>query len=149
MLGTMLLLSFGKYSTLLCIHVPNSASLSSVLGILFLYQISSPLSSPYSAAGTTTNFTLPYFFFELATNIIVTILIVLRLYFYRLHMKQALLGPGHVAEHTSVESMIVESAAIYSTFSLLFLIPFALKSPVANVFMQVLGEAQVSIIVLI
>jgi hypothetical protein len=123
MLGTMLLLSF-------------------VLGILFLYQISSPLSSPYSAAGTTTNFTLPYFFFELATNIIVTILIVLRLYFYRLHMKQALLGPGHVAEHTSIESMIVESAAIYSTFSLLFLIPFALKSPVANVFMQVLGEAQ-------
>ncbi|KAG2141384.1 uncharacterized protein EDB93DRAFT_631916 [Suillus bovinus] len=123
MLGTMLIGSFG-------------------LGILFLYQISSPLSSPYSAAGTSVNFTLPYFFFELATNIIVTILIVLRLYFYRLQRKQALLGPGHVAEHTSIESMIVESAAIYSTFSLLFLIPFATKSPVANVFMQVLGEAQ-------
>ncbi|KAG2340469.1 hypothetical protein BDR05DRAFT_966731 [Suillus weaverae] len=123
MLGTMLLGSF-------------------VLGTLFLYQISSPSSSPFSAAGTTINFTLPYFFFELATNIIVTILIVLRLYFYRLHMKQALLGPRHVAEHTSVESMIVESAAIYSTFSLLFLIPFATKSPVANVFMQVLGETQ-------
>lgn len=123
MLGTMLLGSF-------------------VLGTLFLYQISSPSSSPFSAAGTTINFTLPYFFFELATNIIVTVLIVLRLYFYRLHMKQALLGPRHVAEHTSVESMIVESAAIYSTFSLLFLIPFATKSPVANVFMQVLGETQ-------
>ncbi|KAG1794930.1 hypothetical protein EV424DRAFT_1547816 [Suillus variegatus] len=115
---------------------------SVVFGILFLYQISSPLSSPYSAAGTDVNFTLPYFFFELATNITVTILIVLRLYLYRLHMKHALLGPGHVAEHTSLESVIVESAAIYSTFSLLFLIPFATKSPVANVFMQVLGEAQ-------
>ncbi|KAG2124887.1 hypothetical protein DEU56DRAFT_826461 [Suillus clintonianus] len=90
------------------------------------------------------NFTFPYFFFELAVNIIVTILIVLRLYHYRLHMKQALLGPEHVAENTSVASMIVESAAIYSTFSLLFLVPFATKSPVANVFLQVLGEAQVS-----
>ncbi|KAG1850819.1 hypothetical protein DFJ58DRAFT_793205 [Suillus subalutaceus] len=116
--------------------------ISFVLGVLFLYQISSPSSSPYSAAGTTVNFTFPYFFFELATNIMVTILIVFRLYFYRLHTKQGLSGPEHVAEHTSVESMIVESAAIYSTFSLLFLIPFATKSPVANVFMQVLGEAQ-------
>lgn len=130
-------------------YVLTLAFFSSVFGILFLYQISSPLSSPYSAAGTNVNFTLPYFFFELATNITVTILIVLRLYLYRLHMKHALLGPGHVAEHTSVESVIVESAAIYSTFSLLFLIPFATKSPVANVFMQVLGEAQVSIIMLI
>ncbi|KAG1730074.1 hypothetical protein EDB19DRAFT_1741540 [Suillus lakei] len=95
MLGTMLLGSF-------------------VLGILFLYQISSPSSSPYYDADTTVNFTL----------------------------SQALLGPEHVAEHTSVESMIVESAAIYSTFSLLFLIPFATKSPVANVFLQALGEAQ-------
>lgn len=95
------------------------------------------------------NFTLSYFFFELATNIIVSILIVLRLYFYRLRTKNALVGPGYVAEHTSIESMIVESAAIYSTFSLLFLIPFAISSPVANVFMQVLGEAQVSILPLI
>lgn len=115
---------------------------SFVLGILFLYQISSPSSSPFYAPGTSPNFTLSYFFFELATNIIVTILIVLRLYFYRLHTKHASLGPSHVAEHTSIESMIVESAAIYSTFSLLFLIPFAMTSPVANVFMQVLGEAQ-------
>ncbi|KAG2743603.1 hypothetical protein P692DRAFT_20810135 [Suillus brevipes Sb2] len=115
---------------------------SFVFGILFLYQISSPLSSPFNTNGNTVNFTLSYFFFELGTNIIVTILIVLRLYFYRLRTKHALLGPGFVAEHTSIESMIVESAAIYSTFSLLFLIPFAISSPVANVFLQVLGEAQ-------
>ncbi|KAG1730087.1 hypothetical protein EDB19DRAFT_1391268 [Suillus lakei] len=97
----------------------------------------------------TVNFTLSYFFFQLATNIIVTILIVLHLYFYCLHMKQALLGPEHIVEHTSVESMIVESAAIYSTFSLLFLIPFAMKSPVVNIFLQALGETQVSVIMLI
>ncbi|KAG2353811.1 hypothetical protein BDR07DRAFT_1553702 [Suillus spraguei] len=106
LLGTMLLLSFGKYAW----HPLSSSN-------------SSPLSSPYSAAGTSVNFTFPYFFFELATNIVVTILIVLRLYFYRRHMKESLLGPGHVAEHTSVESIIVESAAIYSTFSLLFFDP--------------------------
>ncbi|KAG1730559.1 uncharacterized protein EDB91DRAFT_784285 [Suillus paluster] len=122
-LGSMLLASFG-------------------LGILFLLQISSPLSSPYYAAGTNVNYTLPYVFLELVINIIVTILIVLRLYIYRQRMAQASLGSAHVAEHTNVASMIVESAAIYSIFSLLFLIPFATKSPVANVFLQVLGEVQ-------
>jgi hypothetical protein len=133
----------------LYVYVPHTTLFMSVLGVLFLWQISSPLSSPYSTTGTGVNYTLPYFFLALAFNIVVTILIVLRLYIYRLRKAQALLGPDHVMEHTSIVSMIIESAAIYSTFSLLFLIPFATKSAVANTFLQVLGEGQVGIILAI
>lgn len=55
-----------------------------------------------------------------------------------------LLGPGHATECTTVVAVLVESAAVYATFSLLFLIPFALNNPVSYAFLQVLGEAQVS-----
>lgn len=55
-----------------------------------------------------------------------------------------LLGPGHVTECTTFVAVLIESASIYATFSLLFLIPFALGSPVSYTFLQVLGEAQVS-----
>jgi len=38
--------------------------------------------------------------------------------------------------------MIVESAAVYTAFSLLFLVPFAVNDPISYTFLQVLGEAQ-------
>ncbi|KAH0825752.1 hypothetical protein J3R83DRAFT_8985 [Lanmaoa asiatica] len=49
---------------------------------------------------------------------------------------------GHPTECTTVVAMLVESAAVYATFSLLFLIPFAMNNPVSYTFIQVLGEAQ-------
>ncbi|KAF9220044.1 hypothetical protein BS17DRAFT_788125 [Gyrodon lividus] len=114
---------------------------SYVLGVFFLIQISTPSSSPYFNADKTINWTLPYFTLSLLINIVVTILIVLRLFLYRRRMIQVL-GPGHATESTSVAAMVVESASIYSTFSLLFLITFITKSPVSNTFLQVLGETQ-------
>ncbi|KAH7908984.1 hypothetical protein BJ138DRAFT_1090304 [Hygrophoropsis aurantiaca] len=114
---------------------------SFALGVLFLLQISSPASSPYQVAGTSVNYTFPYFSLSLAINIIVTIMIVIRLLLFRRHIIRVL-GPGHITDHTSIAAMIVESASLYSIFSLLFLIPFAANNPVSNVFLQALGEAQ-------
>ncbi|KIJ64851.1 hypothetical protein HYDPIDRAFT_132008 [Hydnomerulius pinastri MD-312] len=132
----------GTPSPWLVLAVTGLMQLASfALGILFLIQISTPASSPYFNADKTTNWTLPYFFVSLAINIIVTILIVLRLLFHRRRLIKVL-GPGHASESTTVAAMIVESASVYSTFSLLFLIPFAMKSPVSNTFLQVIGEAQ-------
>ncbi|KAF8838979.1 hypothetical protein BDN67DRAFT_970798 [Paxillus ammoniavirescens] len=122
--------------------VPCLMQLTSyVLGVFFLIQISSPSSSPYFNASKGINWTLPYLFISFAINIVVSILITFRLLLYRRRMIQDL-GPGHATESASLAAMIVESASLYSTFSLLFLIPFALKSPVSNIFLQVLGEAQ-------
>jgi len=55
-----------------------------------------------------------------------------------------LLGPGHAAECTTFVAMVIESAAVYTTFALLFLIPFLVNNPVSYTFLQVIGEAQVS-----
>lgn len=114
-----------------------------VLGIFFLLQVSSLSSSPYFNAGHPINWTSPYFFVSLAINIVVTLLIVIRLLLYRRTMVR-LLGPGHATECTTVVAMLVESAAVYATFSLLFLIPFTMQNVVSYTFLQVLGEAQVS-----
>ncbi|KAH0831410.1 hypothetical protein J3R83DRAFT_14080 [Lanmaoa asiatica] len=133
---------FGALSWRIVLAITGLMQLASyVLGVFFLLQISSPASSPYINAGHPINWTIPYFCVSLAINIVVTLLIVIRLLLYRRAMVQ-LLGPGHATECTTVVAMLVESAAVYATFSLLFLIPFAMNNPVSYTFIQVLGEAQ-------
>lgn len=56
-----------------------------------------------------------------------------------------ILGTEHGSQYTGVAAMIVESAVLYSAFSLCFLIPFVLGNPIQNTFIQMLGEVQVSI----
>ncbi|KXN82729.1 hypothetical protein AN958_02221 [Leucoagaricus sp. SymC.cos] len=112
---------------------------SVAFGILFLKQVGTVSQSPWDSSGI--NFTIPYYAMSLALNIIITILIVLRLLVYRHRIVKAM-GKGHGSQYTSLAAIIVESAAIYSTFALLFLIPFALNSPVSQLFLQGLSMVQ-------
>ena len=75
-----------------------------------------------------------------------TLAICIRLLFYRRKVA-SVLGPKHGTQYTTVAAIIVESAVLYSGFALLFLIPFLLDSPIQNVFMQPMGELQVSIVI--
>lgn len=109
-------------------------------GILFLKQVGTPSASPWDSTGI--NWTIPYYTMSLSLNIIVTILIVARLLVYRARISRVM-GKGHGAEYASLAAMIVESAAIYSTFSIMFLIPFATGSPIAQLFLQALSPVQV------
>ena len=83
---------------------------------------------------------------SLSLNILVTIMIVARLLVYRAKTNRAL-GRNHGSQYTSLAAMLVESAALYSSFSLLFLIPFAIASPtsdaVSQLFIQSLSPVQV------
>jgi len=79
---------------------------------------------------------------SLTLNILITVLIVLRLLVYRHRIVQAL-GKGQGSQYTSLAAMIIESAAIYSTFALLFIVPFALSSQLAQLFLQGLSLVQV------
>lgn len=107
------------------------------MGLLWLIQISN--SSPYA---TGVNYTIPFYTLSLALNIIMTVAIVARLLLFR-HRISSALGPGHGTQYTSIAAMVVESAAIYSSFSIVFLILFAINNPVSTVFLQSLGEIQV------
>lgn len=88
-------------------------------------------------------FLFPYLSVSLAINIIICILTVLRLLHHRACIAKVL-GPAYGALYASFAAMIVESAAVYAVCSLLYLVPFALDSPLAAAFLQILGEAQVT-----
>lgn len=111
-----------------------------VVGVFCLLQDSSRISSPWVSTGI--NPTVAYFALQLALNITVTALIVLRLLFIRSRTTR-LLGVEFASHYTSVVAMVVESAALYTTFILLFLVPFIVNDPIQNVFVQVLGPMQV------
>lgn len=120
--------------------IPMLLYLASIaFGILFLKQVGTPAQSPWLASGI--NFTIPYYAMSLALNILVTLLIVLRLLYHRHRITQAI-GSGHGSQYTSLVAIIIESAAIYSSFALAFLVPFGLNSPVAQLFLQALSLIQ-------
>ena len=114
-------------------------------GLLWLIQISTPASSPFqTSSASKINWTVPYFSVAVALNVFVTLMIAVRLWLYRYKMT-SLLGSSHGSHYIGIAAMVVESAAIYSTFALLFIIPFGVGSPIANTFLQVLSQVQVSI----
>ncbi|KAG2090616.1 uncharacterized protein F5147DRAFT_643435 [Suillus discolor] len=118
---------------------------SIVMGIMWLLQLTS--NSPFFTSGSI-NYTIPYLGLSLALNIIITIVIVLRLLTYR-HRISKVLGPGYGTQYTSIAAMIVESAALYSTFSLALLILFILNNPIFGAFIELLPQIQIIAMLLI
>ena len=114
--------------------------LPSAMGVLWLIQISSPASSPWLT--NSVNFTPLYFWLSLALNLSMTLAIVARLLFFRWRIARAL-GAKFGSQYTSIAAIVVESAFISSAGFLLFLIPFGINSPLANLFIQPLSEIQV------
>ncbi|KAF8558655.1 hypothetical protein OG21DRAFT_1404750 [Imleria badia] len=113
---------------------------SAVTGSLWVIIVSQPAQS--AIGWMSFSFLFPYLSVSLAINIVICILTVLRLLHHRASISKVL-GPGYGLLYASFAAMIVESAAVYSICSLLYLIPYAINSPLANAFMQILGEAQV------
>lgn len=84
---------------------------------------------------------MPYFSVSLGLNILLTAGIVIRLLVFRRRITSAF-GPAHGSHYTSIISIIVESAALYSAFSIFFIIPFARNSLITGVPMQLIGQVQ-------
>ncbi|KAF8439731.1 hypothetical protein L210DRAFT_3401674 [Boletus edulis BED1] len=84
----------------------------------------------------------PYLSISLTINILICILTVVRLLYHRARITKAL-GPGYGMLYASFASMIIESAAVFSISSVLYLVSYAVNSPLANAFVQTLGQAQV------
>ncbi|KAF8905669.1 hypothetical protein CPB85DRAFT_1376752 [Mucidula mucida] len=131
----------GHVPALAVIAVPVMIYLASVvLGILFLKQVGHTSQSPWDSSGV--NYTIPYYSTSLALNILVTLLIAVRLAYYRNRISR-IMGGAQGRQYTSLAAIVIESAAIYSTFSLLFLVPFAFGHPLAQLFLQALSPIQV------
>ncbi|KAH7926277.1 hypothetical protein BV22DRAFT_371986 [Leucogyrophana mollusca] len=136
---------------------------SMTLGMFWLIQVCSPSSSPFQNTAMPINFTTPSCVVALAFDILPTVLIVARLLWHRRRIARALDWPGtgffgsgggiigqsvHVfgggangAHYISIAAIFIESAAVYTVFSLLFIVSFATGSVVQNAFLQVQSHA--------
>lgn len=85
-----------------------------------------------------------YYAISLGINIILTILITIRLLGFRRQML-ASLPAEHAKQYVSIAAIIIESAALYSLFAVLFLITYALNNPLNQIFLGVASAAQVCI----
>ncbi|KAF9463671.1 hypothetical protein BDZ94DRAFT_1163508 [Collybia nuda] len=84
---------------------------------------------------------LSYWSISIAFNVLVTILISVRLLIMRSRSKH-IQGPDSSSPYITVSAMLVESAFIYSSTGLAFLISYAINSPVQNLFLPLLGQVQ-------
>ncbi|KZT71134.1 hypothetical protein DAEQUDRAFT_138610 [Daedalea quercina L-15889] len=58
------------------------------------------------------------------------------------HRMRKLMGVQHTSTYANVIAILVESAALYSIFAILFIVPFGLGNPVGNIFLQVVNQVQ-------
>jgi len=86
------------------------------------------------------NLAIPYWAISIALNVLITACIVGRLLYMRYQMRQVIAGTG--SEYISITSMMIESAALYTANGLIFLVSYAVNSPVQNLALPVLGQMQ-------
>ncbi|KAF9447766.1 hypothetical protein P691DRAFT_730862 [Macrolepiota fuliginosa MF-IS2] len=86
------------------------------------------------------NLAIPYWAISIALTVIITACITTRLLYMRYQMRRVMAGSG--SEYISVTSMLVESAALYTVNGLIFLVSYAVNSPIQNLALPVLGQTQ-------
>ncbi|KAJ7792083.1 hypothetical protein B0H13DRAFT_1675808 [Mycena leptocephala] len=133
------LAAIGEY--LSHIRVTSHSTLLLVLSILALFQSSRPNSHLWTQK--TIDFGLPYYALSGVLNVLITLMITTRLFMHRRHIRRTL-GEEQAMSvpYTSIAAMLVESSVLYTVTSILFLVPYGLKSDVSNIFIPILIEVQ-------
>ena len=108
---------------------------------MFLYQSSRPGSIRDSlGAGTG----IPYYSISLALNVLLTLMIVTRLVLHGRNIRNAIGSSTNIGGlYKAVVTMVIESSALFTVNSLLFIGPWSASSWVADVFFPILAETQV------
>ncbi|KAG6902743.1 hypothetical protein C0995_012407 [Termitomyces sp. Mi166 len=77
-----------------------------------------------------------YYVISLSVNIVITILITIRLLLYRRRMLNTLPDAVEQAsDYVSLATIMIESAALYSVLSLIFIITYAIGNPLNQTFL--------------
>ncbi|KAJ6464366.1 hypothetical protein C8R45DRAFT_1023829 [Mycena sanguinolenta] len=124
------------------VALPILMYLSSIaIGVMILFQSSRPNANLWTK--TTVNFGLPYYSLAAGLNVLITSMITTRLLLYRRSLRNTL-GTEQAMSlpFTSIASILVESCVLYAVTSILFLVPYGLKSDVSNVFIPILIQVQ-------
>ncbi|KAJ7032812.1 hypothetical protein C8F04DRAFT_1040212 [Mycena alexandri] len=86
-------------------------------------------------------FGLAYWSLSIALNIILTVSIVVRIWIVRRQVHGLVGGPLSV-QYVSIAAMLIESAALYAIWSMVFLICYARGTPLQNILLPPLGQVQ-------
>ncbi|TFK54803.1 hypothetical protein OE88DRAFT_1732102 [Heliocybe sulcata] len=90
------------------------------------------------------NLGVPYWALSISFNLVVTLLIIARLWFMRRDVQRSL-TPDAASVYTSVGAMLVESAALYSVTGLLFIACYARDNKAQYVLITWLGQFEVGV----
>jgi hypothetical protein len=110
------------------------------MGTLWTLQSSQPGLSLYSKLPLA--YGVSYQAISLSVNVILTILITIRLLMHRRTIMNSL-PEDHAKQYISLATIIVESAALYSVFAVIFLITYAVNNPINQIFLSVASSSQV------
>lgn len=113
------------------------------MGIAFIYQISRPISLELDSV-TVADFGTPYYSISISLNVLLTLLIVTRLVRHSRNVRNALGASARAGGlYKTAVTMLIESCALYAVSYILFIGPWAIGDPVANIFFPILAETQV------
>ncbi|KAF5348728.1 hypothetical protein D9758_006797 [Tetrapyrgos nigripes] len=108
-------------------------------GILLLVSVTHSDNSFFSEQSV--NIGTAFWSISMGLNIILTVLIVVRLLLSRYRVRNTI-GPRYGQNYISIISMLIESAALYSIWALVFLITYARGSAAQNILLPPLGQIQ-------
>lgn len=109
--------------------------------ILALFQSAKPGASLW--VKTAINVYIPYWSLGIANNVFMTLLIVLRMLVMRKKISRVL-NAKDLGVYLSISAMLIESAALYSLFGIVYIILFARNSPVQFPINGILDQVAVS-----
>ena len=106
-----------------------------VTGTILIYQSSELTAKVWSA--------LPYFSISLSLNVLLTLMIVIRLILHTRNIRAAMgiAGSGRLSK--AIVTMLIESCALYSVNSLLFIAPWGAHNYAESIFLPILTQTQV------
>ncbi|CAL1697332.1 unnamed protein product [Somion occarium] len=112
---------------------------SIAMAIMYAFETASPTAGFFSKRSI--NFALPYFAISLSLNIILTLMIV-AVMLGRKRRGREIFGDTYGRHYTSVSTMFIESAAIYSIISILLLPTYAVQHPINQIWLGLSPSVQ-------
>lgn len=111
------------------------------MSVLLIFESAQPGANFF--VGHAVDFGVPYVSLTISLNIIVTALICGRLLSLRREIGKVL-GPSHAKMYTSIIAILVESAALFTVFGIVYVIVYARKSQSSFALVQIWGDFCVS-----
>ncbi|KAJ7493678.1 hypothetical protein FB451DRAFT_1122247 [Mycena latifolia] len=117
--------------------------------LMFLGSVASSIALVVSVAKSentfwsekSVQFGIAYWSLSISLNIILTLSIASRIWFVRHRIRKSL-GSQHSSQYLSITAMLIESAALYATWGMVFLICYARNTPLQNILLPPLGQVQ-------